>query len=85
MLTTPFWFDQRQLQAESVGEEFYRITGPNAPEMFLGVRKADNGNYQAYLRAEKDGADLATTDAELPTLYNAWEAAFELYRGQVIV
>lgn len=85
MLITPFWFDQRQLKAESVADNYYRITGPNAPERFLGIRKAANGVFQAYLRSQQDGADDAVTGPEFDAAYNAWEAAFELYRAKVIL
>jgi hypothetical protein len=85
MLITPFWFAQRQLKAEAAGELLYRITGPNAPEKHLGIRKADNGNYLAYLRSTQDGEDEVATAAEFPSVYNAWEAAFELYRAKVIL
>ncbi len=85
MLITPYWFGQRQLKAESVGDDHYRVTGPNAPERYLGIRKADNGHYLAFLRFQKDGPDEAVTGADFDTAYNAWEAAFELYRAKEIL
>jgi hypothetical protein len=85
MLVTPYWFGQRQLKAESVGDNVYRITGPNAPEWILGIRQAENGRYQAFLRRTRDGSDEAVTEAAFSTAYDAWEAAFELYRSRVVV
>jgi len=85
MLITPFWFGQRQLKAEASGEDCYRITGPNAPERFLGIRKTDDGRYVAFLRGQKEGGDEVVTGANFPTAYDAWEAAFELYRAREIV
>jgi hypothetical protein len=85
MLITPYWFGQRQCQAMSAGDNFFRITGPNLPERFLGIRLAGNGKFEAYLRRQQDGSDLAVTGPDFDTTYNAWEAAFELYRAKVIL
>lgn len=85
MLSTPFWFDQRQCKAEEISPVYYRITGPNLPETFLGIRRAENGNFQAYLRFARDGEDAAVTAADFVREYDAWEAAFELYRAKVIL
>ena len=85
MLITPYWFGQRQCQATPAGENFYRITGPNLPERFLGIRLAANGKFEAFLRYQQDGADSAVTGPDFDATYNAWEAAFELYRANVIL
>lgn len=85
MLALPFWFNQRQCKAEEVADNFYRVTAPNMPETYLGIRKAENGLYQGYLRSQQDGPDEAVTDPEFQTVYQAWEAAFELFREVMIL
>jgi hypothetical protein len=79
---TPFWFKQRQCKAEPAGEQALKVSGPNLGEAYLSVRP-DNGNWKATLRLLPDGPDVATADA--PNERAAWDAAFELYREQVIV
>jgi hypothetical protein len=81
----PFWFKQRQCKAEPAGDNVLRVSGPNLGEAFLIVRKAENGRWQAALRLAAGGADMAATEATFPTDDDAWLAAFELYRGNVIV
>jgi hypothetical protein len=81
----PSWFKQRQAKAELAGENTYRLFGPNLPECFLSIRRGANGKWYGALRMEADGPDVAVTDAVLERDYEAWEAAFELYREQVIV
>jgi hypothetical protein len=84
-LVMPFWFPQRQGKAEPAGENSYRLFGPNLPEYFLSIRKGANGKWFAALRREADGPDAAVTEPTFASEYEAWEAAFELYREQVIV
>lgn len=84
-LVTPFWFKQRQAKAEEVGPDLYKLSGPNLKEAFVGIRRADNGRWQAFLRTSADGEDLSATDAILETPYDAWEAAFEIYRNHMII
>jgi hypothetical protein len=82
----PFWFKQRQCKAEPAGNDHVlRVTGPNLGEAFLYVVPGDVQRWRAGLRLTADGADVATTDAEIPTQREAWDAAFELYRDHVIV
>ncbi len=76
----PFWVKQRQLKLESVGTNYYRLSGPNTEDAFVGLRKADNGKYIAYVRTEQDGKDAAATEPEFTYPADAWQAAFELYR-----
>ncbi len=84
-MVTPTWFQQRQLKTEEAGANTYRLFGPNVPEHFLNIRRADNGRWYGTLRREADGPDLAVTEPEYEREYEAWEAAFELYRTAVIV
>ena len=84
--TTPFWFKQRQCKLETAGaENTYRVTGPNLGEAFLSIRSVGPDGWQAAFRRTADGPDVAVSDAELPSVRAAWEAAFELYRNQMIV
>ncbi len=84
-LVTPFWFYQRQCKAESVGDDLYKLTGPNLKEAYIGLRKGDSGRWSAFLRNTADGPDVAATPAQWNNVYEAWEAAFELYRVNVII
>jgi hypothetical protein len=84
-LITPFWFKQRQCKAEPVGEGTYRLTGPNLKEAFITIRRDESNRWSAALRFAADGPDVAATPYEFATDYDAWEAAFELYRVHVIV
>jgi hypothetical protein len=84
-LTVPSWFKQRQAKAEEAGENHYRLTGPNLREAYIGLRPADGGHWTAYLRFTPDGPDAAVSPESFATQYNAWEAAFELHRCQVVV
>lgn len=84
-LITPFWFNQRQLKAEAVGTNLYRVVGPNMPESFIGLRLLENNRYQGFLRAQQDGPDQAVTADDFATAFNAWEGTFELYRACMII
>jgi hypothetical protein len=81
---TPFWFKQRQCKAEPAGEHLLKATGPNLGEAYLHVQR-DNDHWKASLRLQADGPDVVTAQAAHPTEHAAWDAAFELYREQVIV
>ena len=80
----PSWFKQRQCKAEEAGANQYRLTGPNLPEAFIRIEKADGG-YRAVLRRAADGPDVLVSQQPLPTEYEAWGTAFEFYRGEVLV
>lgn len=84
-LVTPFWFKQRQAKAEEAGPNLYKVSGPNLREGFIGIRAGDNGQWQSFVRAAADGSDVAATSPSIPTAYDAWEAAFELYRNHFII
>jgi hypothetical protein len=82
--TTPFWFKQRQCRAEPAGEQTIKVAGPNLAEAYLQVRQ-EAGQWKAVLRSKPDGPEVATADAEQHSERSAWDAAFELYRGHLIV
>jgi hypothetical protein len=83
--TTPFWFKQRQCQAEPAGsDEVLKVTGPNLGEAYLRIFSEEAG-WKAALRRTADGPDVATCDAREPRPASAWEAAFELYRTHLIL
>jgi hypothetical protein len=82
-LILPFWFKQRQCQAEPQGPHLLRVFGPNLGEAFLAIRQ-DQGRWAAALRRTADGPDIAASEAECPNEKEAWNAAFELYRTHVI-
>ncbi len=83
-LVTPMWFKQRQGKAEAAGENTYRLTGPNLREAYISIRKGDSGLWAAALRDAADGPDVAATEPEIASPYEALEAAFEIYRNHVI-
>jgi len=80
----PMWFKQRQGKAEEAGENTYRLSGPNLREAFISIRLADNGLWAASLRYASDGPEIAATEPVIGSAYNAWEAAFEIYRNHVV-
>jgi hypothetical protein len=80
---TPFWFKQRQCQAEPVGENVLKLTGPILPEAFIRIDRDDSGSWRAAIRTAVDGPDERTA-VDLPGPKEAWEAAFELYRLHLI-
>ncbi len=80
----PFWFKQRQCKSDPVDDHTLKVTGPNLGTAYLQVRQ-DNGQWLGALRLEAGGPDVATAEAQYPNEQSAWNAAFELYREQVIV
>jgi hypothetical protein len=83
-LTTPSWFKYRQGKAEPAGENTYRLTAPNQQEAFICIRPAEGGRWSAALRLTADGPDAAATEPAFDKEVDAWEAAFELYRQEVL-
>jgi hypothetical protein len=82
----PFWFKQRQCKAEPAGDDnVLKVSGPNLGEAFIGIARSDNNRWRAFMRAAAAGPELAGTEPELDNPLDAWEAAFELFRTQVIV
>src|SRR5262245_30157463 len=79
--TLPTWFKYRQGNAEPAGTNVLKLTAPNLPEAYVGIRAAENGNYQGAFRATADGRDIAVTRANLPTLEGAWGARSSRYRN----
>ena len=84
-LNLPFWFPLRQGKAEPAGPDTYRLTAPNAPEAFISIRRAANGRWSAALCRSAEGPEVAASEPDFATAYEAWEAAFELYRQNVVV
>jgi hypothetical protein len=83
---TPFWFKQRQLKCEPAGSDhLLRITGPNLGDAFIRIQQDENGRWQAAFRRTADGPDEAVSEPNIPGPREAWDAAFELYRENVIV
>ncbi len=80
----PFWFKQRQAKAEPAGTDTYRLTGPNLPEAFIAIRRTETSRWMAAVRLTADGADVAVTEPEFDRPVDAWDAAFELYRTNVV-
>jgi hypothetical protein len=82
----PFWFKQRQCRAEPVdGSKMLKVGGPNLGEAYLYIQPLENQGWRAGLRLTPDGADVRTVETDLSSPREAWDAAFELYRTQVIV
>ncbi len=81
----PFWFKQRQCKYEPAGDNMLKVTGPNLGEAFVRIQPAGDGRWLAAFRRAADGPDLAVTEPTIPSQREAWDAAFELYRQNVIV
>jgi hypothetical protein len=81
----PFWFTQRQGKLTPVEGDWYRLTAPNQGEASITVRQGENGCYAAVLRLTAEGPDTAVTEPIYDNLPDAWGAAFELYRREVVV
>jgi hypothetical protein len=81
----PTWFKYRQGKAEPAGSNVLKLTAPNLPEAYIAIRAAENGNYQGVYRTAVDGPDVAVTQPDFVTPGEAWGAAFELYRTQIVV
>jgi hypothetical protein len=81
----PFWFRLRQGKAEAAESNLYRLTAPNLAEAFIGVRQAENGRWLPQLKRTVSGPDLVTAADDFATPQEAWEAAFESYRREVVV
>jgi hypothetical protein len=85
VLILPFWFKQRQAKAEPAGDDTYRLTAPNQQEAFISIRQDSEGHWGAALRLAADGPEVAFTTTAYPTRGDAWDAAFELYRSELVV
>jgi hypothetical protein len=81
----PFWLKQRQGKTETAGETVLRLTAPNIPEAFVGIRQDGDGRWRPLLRETSDGTDFAPAELAYDTPVEAWEAAFELHREKYIL
>lgn len=81
---TPAWFKGRQCKIEALGPDLCKLTGPNLGEAFLQIRRDESARFAAFLRLKQDGEEIARTEHEFDTAVDAWEAAFELYRRNVV-
>jgi hypothetical protein len=82
----PFWFKQRQCKYEPAGGDYVlKVTGPNLGEAFIRIQQTESRRWQAAFRRSADGPDVAVTEPNIATEREAWDAAFELYRENVIV
>jgi hypothetical protein len=82
--TPPFWFKQRQCRLEGLGDDRYKITGPNLNECSLRVF-SEGGRWKAALRTTPDAPDADLTTDSFASVRDAWSAAFELFRNRFIV
>jgi hypothetical protein len=78
----PFWFLQRQGKTEASGPDIFKLTAPNLPPVFIGIRPNADGAFAAFLRTDAAGDDKAVTEAA--SAADAWGAAFELYRNHIV-
>ena len=83
--TIPSWFKGRQGKAEEVAPNVLKLTGPNLREGYITVREVEPDHWHAALRFAADGPDAVISDVMPASRYNAWEAAFELFRTHVVV
>ncbi|GIW79780.1 MAG: hypothetical protein KatS3mg105_1587 [Gemmatales bacterium] len=80
----PFWFKQRQGQMEAIGDHVLRLTAPNLPEAYIAIEQ-DNGHWKAALREKADGPDVEVSRHCYDTTFDAWNAAFEIYRNRIVI
>jgi hypothetical protein len=83
-IDVPSWVKGRQAKVEPAGQGIYRVSGPNLPEAFVGVRMTDDLRWQGFLRSTADGPEIAVATSTQPNARDALFAAFELYREQMI-
>jgi uncharacterized protein YegP (UPF0339 family) len=81
----PYWFRMRQGEAEAAAPNTLRLTAPNQGESFISIERQENGQYAAILRAGAEGPEIARSIELYGSEDDAWGAAFELYRTQVVV
>jgi len=81
----PFWFKQRQAKTEPAGPDTYRLTAPNLRDAFISIRQDGEGHWGASLRLAADGPEVAVTTTAYETPGEAWDAAFEMYRRELVV
>jgi hypothetical protein len=81
----PFWFNQRQGKAEEAGPDRYKLTGPNLRPAVISITRGENGLWSAALRLGEEPSPFAETEAAFARPEEAWEAAFELFRMNVVV
>jgi hypothetical protein len=84
-VVVPSWFKGRQGKAEETSPGLLKLTAPNLKEWFVGIRQLDRGNWLAELRDRADGPDAVAVELGPIPEYDAWEAAFEIYRNHVII
>jgi hypothetical protein len=83
-LVLPTWFKGRQGKGEPAGDNLYKLSGPNLVEGYIGIRGSD-GAWQAFVVRTPDGEDVDASHTPLTSTYEAWEAAFELFRRHFVV
>jgi hypothetical protein len=85
-LILPSWFKQRQGKAEKFADDHtYRLSAPQLGDAFISIHKGENGLWSTSLRTNEAGPDVAATGPTYETETEAWEAAFELYRQDIVV
>ena len=80
----PSWVKGRQATVEPAGSGIYKVTGPNLPDAFVGMRMTDDLRWQGFLRMAADGPDIAVAGSTQTSAGTRLFAAFELYREQMI-
>lgn len=81
----PFWFKQRQGNAEQIGNDsMFKLSAPNQEEAVILIRQ-EGDKWAAAVRKTEDGEDIDSTPLEFDHPGFAWDAAFELYRQHFII
>jgi hypothetical protein len=83
-VVVPSWFKGRQGKVEEAGPGLLKLTAPNLIPWFIGIRRSE-GDWTAFVRDNADGTDVVAAVLGAVPEYDAWEAAFELYREHVVV
>lgn len=80
----PFWFRQRQGKMEAAGENTYKLTAPNLPEARIQISAATDGGWIGAVLEGANGPELERTRSTYADAQEAWQAAFELYRVNIV-
>jgi hypothetical protein len=81
----PYWFKQRQGKTEPAANGVFKLTAPQLEPAWITIRQAQNGLWSGHLLADASGPDISSTPPLYDTIYDAWNAAFELQRIHLVV
>lgn len=85
-VVVPTWFKGRQGKIEEVSPGVLKLSAPNLKEWYLALHRTTDGHWLAALRPGADASDAVTQSLDASrSEYEAWDAAFEVYRNHVVI